>query len=161
MDVRRGRGALTMPEVLITVLLLGMLVVPIVSLLTQERTTAKRGQLHYVATVAAREEMGDAQFLVAAGVRAETLAHDWAPLTGSAMARVGQRTATDAGIGYDPDQARIATRLEVVAGSGRMRLARLFVRYEAPGSHPGTDAAGNALELAFSCLAPRGQASGP
>ena len=151
------RGGITLIEIGMTAVLLAILSIPLLSLLFQQRTITQRTSIYYTAMLAAREEMGDTQFLVAAGVPAQSVAHDWSPLKGSAVGRLtlAKVLGKDPGLAYQGAQERVKTRLELVSNAGRLKVMKVSVRYEGDDAGVGTDRDGNLLSLVFTGTAAR------
>lgn len=123
--MRRGVSAV---EVMIAAFVAAIVIVPLLTLLFQERTTTVRGHLYFLAYLAAREEIGDIRFRLAAGVAVEE--HDWTALTGPTFDRLkGATQGSDPGLKYEEGQARIETKLSFGADAGGMKIGKLSVRY--------------------------------
>lgn len=137
------RCGLTATEVLVAALVGGAIAVPLLTLLFQERASVQYSRFRHAAVLAARDEAYEARFAVAAGVDPDSLEHDWQPLVGSPLERLGDRVSggglPDAV--YAREQQRLQTRLEIltrtVPDSGdpvqeRLQLAAVSVRWDEP-----------------------------
>lgn len=124
------RRAVSAAEIMIAVMIVGVVIVPLMTLLVQERTTTVRGQLSFMAYLAAREEIGDIRFRMAAGIDPGSLAHDWTPLKDSTFKRLSDAmTGGDPGIKYETPQERIETKVAFQADAGGLKVGKLSVRY--------------------------------
>ena len=131
-------------------LIFGLLAVPLVGLLTQERVTTQRSHLYYMALTAAREEMFTARFLAKAGAKPEQIQHGWTPLKGSVFERLKPVTVgTVPDESYRKEQERIQTQFTFLPGTGPIRLGVLSVRYENKEGGAGANEKGNAIDLPF------------
>ena len=115
---------------MIAVIICAAVLVPLMTLLVQERTTTVRGNLSFLAYLAAREEIGDIRFRLAAGVDTASLAHEWTALKDSTFTRLKDAmTGADPGLKYDPSQERIETKIEFKTDVGGLKVGKLTVRY--------------------------------
>lgn len=125
-----NRKGVSAAEIMIAVMIVSAVIVPLVGLLVQERTTTVRGHLSFLAYLAAREEVGDIRFRLAAGVDPQALAHDWTPLKDSSFRRLSDAmVGGDPGIRYQAAQARIETRVTFEPDAGGLKIGKLAVRY--------------------------------
>lgn len=140
-------------EIMIAVMIVSAVIVPLVGLLVQERTATVRGHLSFMAYLAAREEIGDIRFRLAAGIAPEALAHDWTALADSSFRRLSDAmTGGDPGIRYQPSQARIETKVAFEQDAGGLKIGKLSVRY---GKETGINASGDgALDFSFGVRKP-------
>lgn len=116
-------------EALMAILIVVLVGVPLLGLLFQERATTQKGHSQYLAILAGREEVGDLRFMLASGVPAAQLAHDWKALSGSAMARLGPvLVGAVPGADYQPMQDRIETKVTFQPAAGRMLTGTVEVR---------------------------------
>jgi hypothetical protein len=126
----RSRRGVTAAEIMISVMICGVVIVPLITLLVQERTTTVRGHLSFMAYLAAREEVGDIRFRLAAGVDPTTLAHPWTALKDSSFKRLQDALqGGDPGLKYEAAQERIETRVEFQPDAGGLKIGKLSVRY--------------------------------
>lgn len=147
---RVGKSGLSGAEVIVAALVASLLSVPVLTLLFQERDTGKRSSLEYLAMTAARDEMYETRLLVTAGAALPGLQHDWLPLGGSTLQRLGAMGASlGSAFEYHPGQCRIETKLTFSDGAGRLRRATLLARWQPD------DATGRAVtRLVFGVLSP-------
>jgi len=125
-----ARRAFSATEVMVAVVICVVVLVPLLGLLVQERTTTVRGTLSFLGYLAAREEVGDIRFRLAAGVDPASVAHGWTPLKDSTFARLRDATVgPDPGLTYDPAQQRIETKVELASDVGSLLVGKLSVRY--------------------------------
>jgi hypothetical protein len=124
--MKRGVSAV---EVMVACVIAAIVIVPLLTLLFQERTTTVRGHLYFLAYLAAREEIGDIRFRLAAG-DGDNLGHGWTPLTGPTFKRLTAASiGGDPGLQYEESQARIETKVDFAADAGGMKIGKLSVRY--------------------------------
>lgn len=125
--MRRGVSAV---EILIAVLVTAVVMIPLLTLLFQERTTTVRGHLYFLAYLAAREEIGDIRFRLAAGEAPDVLEHIWKSLEGPTFARLTKSmVGGNPGLVYEKEQARIETQVKWGPDAGGMKIGTLSVRY--------------------------------
>lgn len=142
-----GRRGVSAVEIMVTVLIMALVLVPLLTLLFQERTTTVRGHLYFLAYLAAREEIGDIRFRLAAGEKPEALAHPWTALKGATFERLKAVTAGgDPGLKYEEQQQRIETKVDWSDDAGGMKVGTLSARY-ARGEE-------GAIKLSFSARKP-------
>ncbi len=145
-------------EVLVATLVAAAVIVPLLTLLFQERDTEQRSRFEYAALLAARDEICECRMALAAGARPESLAHDWRPLTGNPFERLSDASpglAVD--VTYAAEQARVATRVTLEPGAGgRLRLATVTARWLDPETQrtPGGRERPTSLKLVFGLFAP-------
>lgn len=153
------RGSLA-AEVAIGTLIVAAMAIPLLTLLFQERDTEQRSRLEYWAILAARDEVYESRMAVAAGAKPDTLSHDWRPLKDNVLERIkGAAPGVTVDANYHPDQARIATKLTVDQGPGRLRTATLVARWVDPPTGGGTAPSGakerpTTFQLVFGLLLP-------
>lgn len=141
---RRGFSAV---EVMVAVIITALVLVPLLTLLFQERTTTVRGHLYFLAYLAAREEVGDIRFRLAAGEKPEALTHGLTPLKGATFERLKAVTVGgDPGLKYEEPQERIETKVDWEPDAGGMKIGTLSVKY-AKGDE-------GALKISFSARRP-------
>lgn len=130
LEPARLRRGISAAEIMVAVMIMGVVIVPLLTLLVQERTTTVRGHLSYLAYLAAREEVGDLRFRLAAGVDPGALAHPWTALTGPTFKRLSDAsTGGDPGLKYEPSQERIETKVAFADDVDGLKIGKLSVRY--------------------------------
>ena len=142
---------MSLSEALVALAVCAVVGVPLLTLLVQERTTTVRGHLSYMAYLAAREEVGDIRFRLAAGVDPANLAHAWVPLKNGTFDRLrGVMVGADPGIVYPAAQERIETSVELAPGAGGLVIGKVRARY----THEGRGGDTGDVEFSFGVKRP-------
>lgn len=147
------RKAVSLVEAVLAVAVVSIAGIPLLTLMFQQSSMTTRGHLHYIGMLAAREEIGDIRFRLAAGTPPAETAHDWKPLTGQAFARLASVMAGDPGIKYTDMQSRLETKVTYGADAGTIKVGKIAVRYEKEGIGA-TGAGDGALNLTFTAEEP-------
>lgn len=146
MNPRSSSGAgVSVVEAVVAAAVLAAVGIPLLSLLFQTRANERMARHEYLALVAARDVVAEAQLLAHLG-RADDAT--WA-LEGSVLGRL-RATATEPStpVVYRPDQRRLKARLEQLGGEGRVRAARVRVAWDAPAGEAAGEAE-RAVEVVF------------
>lgn len=132
---------------MVAVFVMAVVIVPLLGLLAQERTTTVRGHLSFLGYLAAREEIGDIRFRLAAGIDPASLAHDWTALKDASFKRLSDAlVGADPGLKYEPGQERIETKVAFQEDVAGLKVGKLSVRY---GKDTGLTARGSSDESAL------------
>jgi type II secretory pathway pseudopilin PulG len=154
---RTSRAAITLTEALVATLIFAIVAVPLVGLVVTERNTAVKAHLMYQALLAAREEIYDIRFLLAAGTPRARVAHGWKRVSGNAVGRLGGVwSGNRPGLDYTQDQERLETRVSFKPGNGRLWVGSIEARFSRPDGRGSSTGAGDpVLALSFGALEPK------